>query len=98
MYPTFSQNAKEYFYIPHRKKERGIGGIFFDHYHTGNWEQDFALWKSARCRLLLNGSEIKINPFTGQSKHLSATLDYIPYPVISISRSRIYPLLPPKLS
>jgi coproporphyrinogen III oxidase len=45
IYPTFSQNAKEYFYIPHRKKERGIGGIFFDHYHTGNWEQDFALWK-----------------------------------------------------
>lgn len=44
-YPTFSQNAKEYFYIPHRKKERGIGGIFFDHYNTGNFEKDFALWK-----------------------------------------------------
>ncbi len=45
LYPTFSQNAKEYFFIPHRKKERGVGGIFFDHYNTGNFEEDLALWK-----------------------------------------------------
>ncbi len=46
IYPTFSQNAKEYFYIPHRKKERGVGGIFFDHYNTGNFDRDLALWKN----------------------------------------------------
>ena len=45
IYPQFSQNAKEYFYIPHRQKERGIGGIFFDHFNTGNFAKDFALWK-----------------------------------------------------
>ncbi len=45
IYPVFSQNAKEYFHIPHRKKERGVGGIFFDHYNTGNFDKDFALWK-----------------------------------------------------
>jgi len=45
LYPTFSQNARDYFYIPHWKKERGIGGIFFDHYNTGNFENDFLLWK-----------------------------------------------------
>ena len=45
IYPTFAQNAKEYFYIPHRQKERGVGGIFFDHYNTGDFEKDFALWK-----------------------------------------------------
>ncbi len=45
VYALFSQNAKEYFYIPHRKKERGMGGIFFDHYNTGNFEQDFHLWQ-----------------------------------------------------
>jgi coproporphyrinogen III oxidase len=45
IYPLFFQNAKEYFYIPHRKKERGAGGIFFDHYNTGNFEKDLALWK-----------------------------------------------------
>jgi coproporphyrinogen III oxidase len=45
IYSLFSQNAKEYFYIPHRKKERGVGGLFFDHYQTGDFEKDFALWK-----------------------------------------------------
>lgn len=45
MYPAFSQNAKEYFYIPHRGKERGVGGIFFDHYNTGEFHRDFALFK-----------------------------------------------------
>lgn len=45
IYPTFSGNAKEYFYIPHRKKERGVGGIFFDHYNTGDFAKDLALWK-----------------------------------------------------
>ena len=45
IYPTFAQNAKEYFYIPHWQKERGVGGIFFDHYNTGHFEQDLALWK-----------------------------------------------------
>ncbi len=46
LYKEFSQNAAEYFYIPHRKKERGIGGIFFDHFNRGDFEKDFALWKS----------------------------------------------------
>lgn len=44
-YPRFSEQAKEYFYIPHRKKERGVGGIFFDHLNTGDFEQDIALWQ-----------------------------------------------------
>lgn len=30
-YPKFKQQADAYFYIPHRKETRGIGGIFFDH-------------------------------------------------------------------
>lgn len=46
IYPQFSAQAKEYFYIPHRKKERGIGGIFFDHYNTGCPEKDSSLWKA----------------------------------------------------
>ena len=45
LYEEFSNNAKEYFYIPHRKKERGIGGIFFDHYNTGDFEQDVVVWQ-----------------------------------------------------
>jgi coproporphyrinogen III oxidase len=45
LYEVFSQNAKEYFYIPHRKKERGVGGILFDHFNTGDFESDFAMWQ-----------------------------------------------------
>lgn len=46
IYPEFSKNAREYFYIPHRKKERGVGGIFFDHLNTGDFERDLCLWKN----------------------------------------------------
>jgi coproporphyrinogen III oxidase len=30
-YPRFSQWAEEYFRIPHRNVQRGVGGIFYDH-------------------------------------------------------------------
>lgn len=46
LYAQLSQNAKEYFYIPHWKKERGVGGIFFDHFNTGDFEKDLAMWKN----------------------------------------------------
>jgi coproporphyrinogen III oxidase len=46
IYNTFSKNAKEYFYIPHYQKERGVGGLFFDHWNTGDFEKDYTLWQS----------------------------------------------------
>ena len=46
VYRTFSQNAREYFYNHHRKKERGVGGLFFDQFNTGHFEHDLLLWQS----------------------------------------------------
>lgn len=43
IYPEYKAWADEYFYVPHRKRARGVGGIFFDDRNTGNWEADFAL-------------------------------------------------------
>ncbi|WP_170751416.1 oxygen-dependent coproporphyrinogen oxidase [Ruegeria lacuscaerulensis] len=42
-YPRLKDWADEYFYIPHRKRARGVGGIFMDDYCTGDWSADFAL-------------------------------------------------------
>ncbi|WP_127114586.1 oxygen-dependent coproporphyrinogen oxidase [Shimia sediminis] len=41
-YPRFKAWADEYFFVPHRNRARGVGGIFLDDYNSGNWEQDFA--------------------------------------------------------
>ncbi len=41
-YPRFKEWADEYFYVPHRKRARGVGGIFLDDHNTGNWDADFA--------------------------------------------------------
>ncbi|MFM8820144.1 MAG: oxygen-dependent coproporphyrinogen oxidase [Phenylobacterium sp.] len=40
-YPDFKQRCDAYFYLPHRKEPRGIGGIFYDHHNSGDWERDF---------------------------------------------------------
>ncbi|WP_299931667.1 oxygen-dependent coproporphyrinogen oxidase [uncultured Pelagimonas sp.] len=43
LYPELKKWADEYFYIPHRNRARGVGGIFMDDRNTGDWEADFAL-------------------------------------------------------
>jgi len=39
-YSKYEKWCDEYFYLPHRKEPRGIGGIFFD-YKKDNFEKDF---------------------------------------------------------
>ena len=41
-YDRFRAWADEYFFVPHRGRARGVGGIFFDDLNTGDWEADFA--------------------------------------------------------
>lgn len=43
LYPKLKEWADTYFYIPHRHRARGVGGIFMDDRCTGDWEADFAL-------------------------------------------------------
>ena len=43
-YPKYKKWCDKYFYLPHRKETRGIGGIFFD-YKMNNWKKDFLFVK-----------------------------------------------------
>jgi coproporphyrinogen III oxidase len=44
-YPRFKAWADDYFYIPHRKVHRGVGGIFYDHLEN-DFEDDFGLTRA----------------------------------------------------
>ncbi len=48
-YDRFKAWADEYFYIPHRKVHRGVGGIFYDHLECADeavWEANFAFTRA----------------------------------------------------
>jgi coproporphyrinogen III oxidase len=46
LYAQFKKECDQYFVNTHREGEmRGIGGIFFDHWNTGDLEKDFAMVK-----------------------------------------------------
>ena len=41
-YRAYKKWAEDYFWVPHRNRHRGVGGIFYDHLDSGDWERDFA--------------------------------------------------------
>lgn len=52
LYSELKVWADEYFYIPHRHRARGVGGIFYDDRNTGDWAADFQLTKDVGSAFL----------------------------------------------
>jgi len=46
IYPRFKQWCDDYFYLKHRNEPRGVGGLFFDDFNKGGFDNSFNLMQS----------------------------------------------------
>ena len=51
-YEKYKNWCDDYFYLPHRKEPRGIGGIFFDYLNTGDFDAELAFVKEVGTSFL----------------------------------------------
>ena len=52
LYLEYRKWCDDYFFLPHRKESRGVGGIFYDYRNSGDWESDFAFTKAVGSAFL----------------------------------------------
>ena len=68
-YARYKAWAEDYFYIPHRKVHRGVGGIFYDHLECSDdasWEANFAFTQDVG-RAFLNVFPMLVRRRMGQA-------------------------------
>lgn len=46
LYPRFKRDCDTYFFLPHRREPRGIGGLFYDDFDELGFERSFALHRA----------------------------------------------------
>ena len=46
VYADYKRWCDDYFYLKHRQEPRGVGGLFFDDYNTGDFDRDFGFMQA----------------------------------------------------
>ncbi len=71
-YAEYKEWCDKYFYLPHRKEPRGVGGVFFDDLNSGDIHKDFSLLQGVGAAFLDVIPKIvarrKDTPFTAADK------------------------------
>ena len=71
-YDKFSKACDEYFYLPHRKETRGIGGIFFEYHDPSTMQFEYvkAVGKHFNKLIQTTVSENKDTKYTEEQRQL----------------------------
>ena len=57
-FKKYKKWCDNYFYLPHRKESRGLGGIFYDYVKSSDWNNDFDFTKNVGSTFLKTYSKI----------------------------------------
>ena len=74
LYNKFAKNCNEYFYIPHRKERRGVGGIFFDNFSKLSLDKTLSLLSRTANQYMNSYNSIAIK--RDSNKYTSAQKDF----------------------